>query len=178
MTQLICLALVLISADDPNWVKYLERTKDDREAYIRKVESSLSTSRKLLVNARRNRRGVMQAEAQLKDAEKRLAATKEPGFCTLELLPIDSLEAGDIGSMRFGKATVIQVVDDSNVLVNVSWADSRIAFWLTGVKTENVVDGQEAKFGGLFQVVGTKRYGATLGQRTAWEVRPFTPPKP
>lgn len=73
-----------------------------------------------------------------------------------------------------------QVVDDNNMLVKVTQynhtrrgqsGDSLI--WMVG-RYSNAVDGQVAKFNGVFRVTGTKQYATALGSsKTVYQIEKF-----
>jgi hypothetical protein len=74
---------------------------------------------------------------------------------------LEPMGVGGIGTWAYPSATVVQVLDESNMLVSVPNLEG--LFWLQGFSTTGVVDGDEVAPVGCLLIKSTKQYETAIG---------------
>jgi hypothetical protein len=93
-------------------------------------------------------------------------------------LPTLAMEVGSVGVLRSdrwtpAKVKIVQVIDQSNLLVRASPSDTLL--WLSGFPTGGLTDGKTTTCPNPVVVSGTRRYSNTLGStNTVLVVEPFS----
>jgi hypothetical protein len=116
----------------------------------------------------------------------RLVADAEAKLERLKKVPFDPPLIGDVGGLKAGAIGYVhlrkvnQVIDAENVIVTATPFSSnggvgeRQDVWISGVKTQGMVDDQLSGEEIAIHVVGTKTYGTAAGsQRTILLAEPF-----
>lgn len=68
--------------------------------------------------------------------------------------------------------TVLSVVDKDNLLL--IWGDRKpTVFWVSGFPTSGLADDNKVQLQAVLEVVGTKKYETTIGQKTVMWLKPF-----
>jgi hypothetical protein len=93
------------------------------------------------------------------------------------------LKVGDIGRLVARRATILQVLGPSDVLVKTEWYDVtprpsgssemyEETVWITGLATKEMVDRRLYKTDQVFDVIETKTYKTTTGTNTVLVLTP------
>jgi len=127
----------------------------------------------------------LRAETERASRENDLAKMRaEAAAVKIPRIAISDLKAGQVGRLAYpgspvgftGKpfvvdGTVVQVVSETELLVDISWNESNSTLWLSGRSTKELVDGSAIQLDGIYEVMGRKRYHALLGDKTVFEIR-------
>ena len=84
---------------------------------------------------------------------------------------------GRISASMFGRQPihkVTQVIDGQNMLIkSTGWARPWLDFWVKGVLTKDIVDGETLTIPGVFEITGTRTYETVLGgSKTVFVLEP------
>lgn len=88
-------------------------------------------------------------------------------------------EKGRFGSIN---GSIIQIVDDKNMIVRCEWVDSTksgfpkesATIWVRGFSTKNFADEQQVRIASPFQITGTTKYDSVSGaSRTLFVAEPL-----
>lgn len=86
-----------------------------------------------------------------------------------------NLKVGDVGRFPYN-AKIIQITGPKDMLVSIIPTDTskRMQIWISGGKTEGLVDDQRIKLIGAYKIIGTKSYTTVGGARaTVFLVKPL-----
>lgn len=110
-------------------------------------------------------------EAARKLTHPDVQAIRESREERLDSLPILSLDKDHKGRLDQYKMDVLQVIDDRNLLLSVTYKDSPL-LWLEDFPTEGLADKTKIRIAGPVVVTGTKQYTAVSGStRTVHAIR-------
>lgn len=86
-----------------------------------------------------------------------MAPTDSLPFCSR----VDELKIGDVEDMRGCQFTVVQVLDQENVLLSLGDA----MYWITGTSTESLSDGKKVRLSSPVTLEGKKDYQTVGGSQ-------------
>lgn len=185
------LIAVLLQTDDEKLWKHYCTTRDAiRQVVVQKIdalEKELALADRGRISPRATSlppkaegkppvyRSARDKQFDMERIKNRIAAYRKA--LTQELpLSIERRQTGDIGELPRA-VKIVQVIDAKTCLVKIRLEESEQWLWLE-VATDGFLDGEMRTMGGLFSIVGTKKYNTAIGgSNTILHVRTFIPPK-
>ena len=132
------------------------------------------------------RAAIEQLTKEIADAESRAKLLDTKAVDPRMPLDLEKLAAGDMGEIN-ALGFVLQVIGAKDLLVRFEWSDGPATIlprggviaaptkdtlmWLELPTNKGIVDSEQRPFGGLFEVVGTKKYQSSAGVKTVWHLR-------
>lgn len=187
-----------------NVISYAKYSADERELLLTEAPSEIRALSLSIKDARRirdkdKRRQEIESLTKKIEIVESVAKRLEDPFQTYYgVIDIRDITVGNIGLLDWSHATVMQVIDENNLLVSVDWSNGEmiaisnllggtkrevekfsLTFWVTGIPTQDLIDGSQFNSDEVF-LVGTKTYSTPNGSTNTvpllepFDVKPFS----